>query len=311
VTDGRRDRSSALWPAGDPAYDVRRVMVEGDAVRIVERGDLAAPAAVLVPGWACSAYALHANVPAVLASGHRAIFAEPRGLGGSTKPLHRDAYSPTALVRHLLAVLDALGLERAALVGLSMGGGLALRVALAAPDRVSRLVALDPAGIGRIPLAALGRIPGGALLARLAARFPRTAHEAIASLGLRAIYGDPRRVRSADVAEFTALMELPDYFTSQLAMLRGYDWRPLDAGTLAGLRVPTLLVRGTRDRLVLVPDLDALERVLPPVVRLLRVEGAGHAANLECPGEIARELEEFLKADARRAALGAGGGGRI
>jgi pimeloyl-ACP methyl ester carboxylesterase len=295
VTERRSRRPAELWPAGDPAYRVRRVVADGTAVRVIERGDPAAPAAVLVPGWACSAYALHANVPAVLAAGHRAILAEPRGLGGSTKPLQPDAYTAGALVRHLAAILDALGLERAALVGLSMGGGLALRLALAAPERVSRLVAVDPAGIGRIPLAALGRVPGGALLAGLVARLPRQAHAAIASVGLRAIYGNPRRVRAADVAEFTALMDDPDYFASQLAMLRGYDWRPVDERALAGLRVPTLLVRGTRDRLVIVPDLDALERALPPPVRLLRVHGAGHAANLECPGEIARALEEFLR----------------
>jgi pimeloyl-ACP methyl ester carboxylesterase len=251
---------------------------------------------VLVPGWACSAYALHANVPAILASGHRVVFAEPRGLGGSAKPLRPDAYAPAALVRHVVATLDALDLERAALVGLSMGGGLALRVALDAPERVTRLVALDPAGIGRIPLSVLGKMPGGALIARTLARLPRGAHAAIASFGLRAIYGDPRRVRPADIAEFTALMEVPDYFMAQLAMLRGYDWRPLDEERLAVLRVPTLLVRGTRDRLVIVADLDALERALPPVVRLVRVEGAGHAANLECPEAIARALQEFLAA---------------
>jgi pimeloyl-ACP methyl ester carboxylesterase len=253
---GRQTRRPAeLWPAGDPAYRVRRIAVDGGAVRVVERGDPSAPAAVLVPGWACSAYALHANVPAVLAAGHRAILVELRGLGGSDRPLAPAVYRP----------------------------GLALRVALAAPERVTRLVALDPAGIGHIPLAALGRLPGGSGVARVVARLPRAAHRAIASLGLRAIYGDPRRVREA-------------YFTAQLAMLRGYDWRPLGGETLAALRVPTLLVRGTRDRLVLVRDLDALERALPPAARLLRVRGGGHAANLECPGAIAAELEAFLRA---------------
>ena len=298
---GRQARRPAeLWPAGDPAYRVRRIAVGGGAVRVVERGDPSAPAAVLVPGWACSAYALHANVPAVLAAGHRAILVELRGLGGSERPLAPDLYRPPALVRHLLEILDALELARTALVGLSMGGGLVLRAAIAAPERVTRLVALDPAGIGRIPLAALGRLPGGFGVARAVARLPRAAHRAIASVGLRAIYGDPRRVREADIAEFTALMGTPDYFTAQLAMLRGYDWRPLGRETLAALRVPTLLVRGTRDRLVLVRDLDALERALPPAVRLLRVSGGGHAANLECPGAIAAELEAFLRDDGVR-----------
>jgi pimeloyl-ACP methyl ester carboxylesterase len=298
---GREARRPAeLWPAADPAHRVRRLVADGTSVRIVERGEPDAPPAVLLPGWACSAYALHANIPAVLASGHRVVVVEPRGMGGSEKPLDPAAYTPPALVRHLLAILDALEIERAALVGLSMGGGMALRAALAAPERVARLVAIDPAGIGRIPLAALGRLPGGTVVARALARLPRAAHAAIAAFGLRAIYGDPRRVRPADVAEFTALMDDPGYFPSQLAMLRGYDWAALDPAALASLRVPTLLVRGTRDRLVVVRDLDALERTLPSAVRLVRVAGAGHAANLECPDDIARALEEFLRGNARR-----------
>lgn len=296
MTAARARRRAELWPAADPAYRVRHVEVEGAPVRVVERGDPAAPPAVLVPGWACSAYVFHANVDAVLASGHRAVVVEPRGFGGSAKPLERGRYAPDALVGHLLDILDALGVARGALLGLSMGGGLALRLALAAPERVTRLVLFDPAGIGRIPLAACGRLPGSATVARLLARLPAAVHHGIVAFGMRAIYGDPSRVRVEDVEEFRALAELPGWFEAQAAMLREYDWRALDPDALASVRPPTLLVRGTRDRLVLVRDLEALRASLPPTVRLLPVETAGHAANMECAGEIAGELERFLAA---------------
>lgn len=291
-------RAAELWPAGDPAYRVRHLTVEGGTVRVVERGDPSAPPAVLVPGWACSSYVFHANVGAVLASGHRALLVEPRGFGGSSKPLARGDYAAPALVRHLLATLDALDVERAALLGLSMGGGLALRLALTAPERVTRLVLFDPAGIGRIPIARVGRLPGSTWITRLLARLPGAAHHALVALGMRAIYGDPRRVRAEDVEEFCALTGLPGYFEAQLAMLREYDWRPFPSATLAALRAPTLLVRGTRDRLVLVGDLEALRATLPRNVRLLPVETAGHAANMECAGEIAEELAAFLSTSA-------------
>ena len=290
----RARRPAELWPAGDPAYRVRHLTVDGETVRLVERGDSSDPAAVLLPGWGCSSYVFHANVGAVLASGHRALLVEPPGFGGSSKPLAPGEYAAPTLVRHLLATLDALALDRVALLGLSMGGGLALRLALAAPERVTRLVLFDPAGIGRIPIARLGRLPGAPWITRLLARLPGGAHRAMVALGMRAIYGDPRRVRPEDVAEFCALTGLPGYFEAQLAMLREYDWRPFPAGTLAALRPPTLLVRGTRDRLVLVDDLDALRRTLPSHIRLLPVETAGHAANMECAGEIEGELAAFL-----------------
>lgn len=291
----RNRRPADLWPAGDPAYRVRHLTVDGATVRLVERGDPAAPPAVLVPGWACSAYVFHANVGAVLASGHRALIVEPRGFGGSSKPLSRGDYDPQGLVRHLVATLDALAIDRAALLGLSMGGGMVLRLALTAPERVTRLVLFDPAGIGRIPVAALGRLPGAVPITRFLARLPASARRAMVVLGMRAIYGDARRVRPEDIEEFSALTGLPAYFEAQLAMLREYDWRPLEPDALAGLRAPTLLVRGTRDRLVLVRDLEALRATLPAQVRLFPVESAGHAANMECASEVAGELERFLR----------------
>ncbi|HEX6060350.1 MAG TPA: alpha/beta hydrolase [Gemmatimonadaceae bacterium] len=295
MTGPRARRPAELWPAGDPRYRVRHVSVDGASIRVVERGDPGSAPAVLVPGWACSAYVFHANVGAVLASGHRVVIVEPRGLGASSKPRARGDYAASALVRHLLAALDALALDRVALVGLSMGGGLTLRLALAAPERVTRLVLFDPAGIGRIPLAALGRLPAAGALARLLARLPSAVHRAIVALGMWSIYGDASRVRREDVEEFRALAELPGYYEAQAAMLREYDWRPIAPEALAALRAPTLLVRGTRDRLVLVRDLEALRRSLPPSVRLLPVDGAGHAANMECAGEIAGAVESFLR----------------
>ncbi len=294
MSDHRARPPAELWPAGDPAFRISRLSVDGATVRLVERGDPAAPPAVLVPGWACSAYVFHANVGAVLASGHRVLIVEPRGFGGSSKPLASGEYVAPGLVRHLLATLDALDIDRVALLGLSMGGGIALRLALGAPERVTRLVLFDPVGIGRIPVAALGRLPGAPWITRLLARLPESARRTMVVLGMRAIYGDARRVRPEDVDEFSALTGLPAYFQAQLAMLREYDWRPLEPDALTALRVPTLLVRGTRDRLVLVRDLEALRASLPAPVRLLPVESAGHAANMECAGEIAGELERFL-----------------
>lgn len=298
MSRSRARRPADLWPAGDPAYRVRHLTVDGATVRVVERGDPASRPAVLVPGWACSAYVFHANVRAVLASGHRVLIVEPRGFGGSSKPLVPGDYASPSLVRHLLAALDALDIDRVALLGLSMGGGIALRLAVASPGRVTRLVLFDPAGLGRIPLAALGRLPGAPRITRALARLPEGARRAMVVLGMRAIYGDARRVRPQDVEEFRALTGLPGYFEAQLAMLREYDWQPLDADALSELCTPTLLVRGTRDRLVRVRDLEVLRATLPAHVRLLPVEGAGHAANMECAGEIAAELESFLSAGA-------------
>src|SRR5258705_2968337 len=71
----------------------------------------------------------------------RLIATDARGHGESGKP--PDAYAPQEFVADALAVLDALAIERAVIVGHSMGGTHAIRLAAAHPDRVERLVVVD------------------------------------------------------------------------------------------------------------------------------------------------------------------------
>jgi 3-oxoadipate enol-lactonase len=81
-----------------------------------------------------------------LATDHTIVATDLRGYGQS--PLPGGAYSDA---RDVLALLDHLGLERVGVVGASRGGAVALQVASAAPDRVSRLVLLAPAAEGVAP----------------------------------------------------------------------------------------------------------------------------------------------------------------
>lgn len=78
-------------------------------------------------------------------SGHRVIAYDARGHGGSTPAPSRDAYGYPTLARDLEAVLDGRGIERATLVGASMGAHTIVRFALDHPDRVAGLVIATPA----------------------------------------------------------------------------------------------------------------------------------------------------------------------
>ncbi|WP_437311938.1 alpha/beta fold hydrolase [Sorangium sp. So ce388] len=75
----------------------------------------------------------------------RAIAMDLRGHGASEAPPDAD-YAPPACAADVLAVLDALGLERVALVGHSFGTLVAIAAASAHPDRIARLVLADPPG---------------------------------------------------------------------------------------------------------------------------------------------------------------------
>lgn len=116
-------------------------------------------------------------------SGHRMIAYDARGHGASTAAPRPSAYGYDELARDALAVLDALGIERAVLAGASMGAHTLVRVALAAPERVAGLVVITPA-----------YVPGVEADAR------RLAHWDALAAGLRsggvegfvAAYGEPR-----------------------------------------------------------------------------------------------------------------------
>jgi pimeloyl-ACP methyl ester carboxylesterase len=77
-------------------------------------------------------------------SGHRVIAYDARGHGSSTPAPDRGAYTYSDLERDLVAVLDALGIERALLAGVSMGAHTAIRLALRMPQRVAALVVITP-----------------------------------------------------------------------------------------------------------------------------------------------------------------------
>ncbi|HUF36557.1 MAG TPA: alpha/beta fold hydrolase [Gemmatimonadales bacterium] len=83
--------------------------------------------------------------------GRRAVALDLRGHGRSDPPEHGD-YAIESLAADVAAVADALSLERFALVGLSLGGGVALAYAGMHPERVDRLLLLDAIGDGtRLP----------------------------------------------------------------------------------------------------------------------------------------------------------------
>jgi pimeloyl-ACP methyl ester carboxylesterase len=84
---------------------------------------------------------------AIERSGRRVIAYDARGHGASGRAAP-DGYTYDALVADALAVLDGAGVERAALVGQSMGGATAVGLALAHPERVSALVVITPAHLG-------------------------------------------------------------------------------------------------------------------------------------------------------------------
>src|SRR5512132_413677 len=111
-----------LYPAGVDGVTARFIeLASGLRVRVVEAGRGNPQPIVLVPGWGCSAWIFHDNLAPLASAGFHTVAVELKGHGLSDKPRAPSEYTVQSMRDHLIEILDALGFERAGVVGHSMG----------------------------------------------------------------------------------------------------------------------------------------------------------------------------------------------
>jgi len=223
------------FPAGDPAYRVSFPRLRsGIRIRVVERGDPSWPPVVLVHGWGCSVYVFRYNLPALAEAGFRSIAVDLKGHGLSDKPLASDEYTIDSLVEHLRDILDALGLERPALAGHSLGGSLIYHFASRYPERARCLGMLSPVGFKGVPLMWLYRfLTPAALMPILRQINPRV----VVKRALKRVYGKRGHFTKRDVEEYLAPSQFPEYALAMRELLHSYDWNAADHRQLGGTSV--------------------------------------------------------------------------
>jgi pimeloyl-ACP methyl ester carboxylesterase len=123
----------------------RVVESQGVALALEESGDPAGTPVVLLHGLTATRRYVVMGSSALAREGFRVVAYDARGHGRSTPAPEREGYGYVNLEADLVAVLDALGIERAVVAGASMGAHTALRLALTQPERVAAVVAITPA----------------------------------------------------------------------------------------------------------------------------------------------------------------------
>ena len=280
-----------MFPAGDPAYRVTFLQLRsGLRVRAVERGDSASPPVVLIPGWGCSVYTYNRNMPALADAGFRVIAVDLKGHGLSDKPLASDEYTIESLVEHLRDILDALELDRPALVGHSLGGSLIYHFASRYPERARCLGMLSPVGLKGVALMRLYRFLTPAALTPLIRMIkPRV----IVTLALMRVYGKRAHFTQRDVEEYLAPSQFPNFALAMRELLHMYDWNAADGRQLARVDLPAAGAWGSLDHLMPDDGMGIYVSLMPQVV-LRAIRDAGHIITEETPEEVNEVLIALL-----------------
>jgi 3-oxoadipate enol-lactonase len=196
-----------------------------------------------------------------------------------------EALDPTLFANDLAAILDDAKIERAALVGQSMGGFTVLAFALAHPERVRALVLCGTPGGVRTPL-----------IDRDVAEIPRRASER----GFTAMVLGPdfptREHAKAFLFEQMNALNPPETLAALLPLVGRIR---VSDDTIGKLGVPTLILGGTDDAFFSPAGLREVAGKVPGA-RFVEIPGAGHSTYFEVPELFNRTVREFLQAHVER-----------
>ena len=263
----------------------------GDGTRIYCEEDGQGVPVVFVHEYGGSCRSFDGQVAALRAH-HRCVVFNARGYPPSDVPASVDAYSQDHAVADIAAVMDGLEIERAHLVGVSMGAASSLQYALKEPGRVlsATLVGIgsgsDDPETFRATAEANAKLLESGGMAALAAQMNESPTR--------------RRLKDKNPAEFRRFNEqlLAMSPLGHATTSRGVQGRRptlyVHEKRLASLEVPVLVVVGDEDAPCRKPS-EFLERALPDV-RLQVFPQTGHCVNLENPAEFDRLCLEFIGA---------------
>jgi pimeloyl-ACP methyl ester carboxylesterase len=282
---------------GELGAPTRWVDVNGLRVHCLTAGRGGSPVVLLHGGGIDSASFTYSHTIGPLAEEQRRVFAPDwPGYGQSDKP--DLGYAMGFYVDFLGRLMDALGLESASLVGISMGGGAALGFALRSPERVEKLVLVDSYGLGsEVPWGRLGYLLVRApLLNELTYALLRRSRTMI-RWSLYGLVHNRRTVSEEMVEEIDRLLDDPQAGRAWRSFQKNeVGWGGLRtdfSNRLRGLVKPTLLIHGAHDRAVPVAwARRAQERIRDCELRVF--SECGHLPPREQPEEFAGVVKRFL-----------------
>jgi 2-hydroxymuconate-semialdehyde hydrolase len=276
------------------------VTVDGFRMRYQVKGE--GTPLILIHGFASSIVTWHRNIDD-LARDHRVYAIDLKGWGLSDKPSDGD-YSLLAQAHHLRTFMLEMGIERAVLVGHSMGGTVCAHFAIEYPAAVLGIVLIDPAGARRFPyLWLLSRaldVPVLRRWMRLGMQYAMS-NESLISSGMPRAYYNPAFLTPEMKASLLAPFHTEGFDDAFIKFSR--DMRHIKLhGRTHRVQCPTLIVWGEHD--LVVPPVDGryfVEQIQNS--RLVILPNAGHLPHDEQADTVNALIREFTAGSTRPASL--------
>jgi len=267
------------------------VTVDGKKVHYVEAGN--GPPIILIHGFLYHTVMWKKNIDA-LAEKYKVYAIDLWGWGYSER-LKENEYSFERYGKQILGFMDALDIKKATLAGQSMGGGISVYVAAHYPDRVERLILVDPAVIP-YPMTTIGKIYQFPFIGEFMNAIPG---DALMKNNIRTIwFYDKNKATEEYCQEVLQPLLIKGSSNGTMFILRNVLKEPYvekEANLLAKVSIPILIIHGREDKAI---PLDRSKKLndLWKGSKLVIFDKAGHSPHEEYPEKFNKLALEFLSA---------------
>lgn len=272
-----------------------RLPVGPGSIHVERYGHGGAPV-VLLHGFGTSSFLWRSIAPEIALANRTAFAVDLFGYGESDRPFDAD-FGIASQAELVDRALTALRLPKATIVGIDLGGAVAMRLAATRPERVERLFLVNPIGLDEIPAGDITALQRNT--ARLAFRVSKGILGAAPVLGdvLRRSVADAEHMPDKLIARYLAPFVGEEGVNHLLLLARSVDEEDMEDVDLATLSQPTQIVWGDQDPWATPKFADRLSAAIPGS-RLVHLPGVGRLVPEEAPDTLVNLLLEFIGATA-------------
>jgi pimeloyl-ACP methyl ester carboxylesterase len=273
----RGRREDIDWRSAKPPGQI--IDIDGVPLHYIERGS-GPNAAVLIHGFLGHTYSFRHLIPE-LAKDHRVVAVDLKGYGYSGRPKKSD-YSLTEQARLVVRLMDLLGIDRASVVGHSMGGEVAMRMAANFPERVDKLVLAASVSGDRIPM-----LPVTPLIKPVLWLFARIFGRRI----FRRQFYDQRKATKETLEAYRRPLRIKGTGDAVYQTLR--DGQREEAVDTSGIKRPVLILWASHERILPRWVLSRLRKRFPRA-EVVTMDRAGHLLLEEQPEASNAAIRRFV-----------------